>query len=152
LSRQGNRVSADTVADLLREHGFSLQANAKTIEGRQHPDRDGQFRYLNEQVKDHQGSTDPVISVDAKKKELVGPFSNTGRQWCLAGEPVRARTHDFLDDSLGKVVPYGVYDVTAAPDGSTSVPTTTPPRSPSSPSAAGGPAGAASTTRTPGVC
>ncbi len=113
LSRQGHRVSADTVADLLREQGFSLQANAKTIEGRQHPDRDGQFRYLNEQVKDHQSSTDPVISVDAKKKELVGPFSNTGRQWRPAGEPVRTRTHDFLDDSLGKAVPYGVYDLTA---------------------------------------
>jgi transposase len=113
LSRQGHRVSADTIADLLREQGFSLQANAKTIEGRQHPDRDGQFRYLNEQVKDHQGSADPVISVDAKKKELVGPFSNTGRQWRPAGEPVRTRTHDFLDDSLGKAVPYGVYDLTA---------------------------------------
>jgi hypothetical protein len=113
LTRQGHRVSADTVADLLRDNGFSLQANAKTIEGRQHPDRDGQFRYLNEQVKDHQASTDPVISVDAKKKELVGPFSNTGRQWRPAGEPVRTRTHDFLDDSLGKAVPYGVYDLTA---------------------------------------
>jgi DDE family transposase len=111
LSRQGHRVSADTVADLLREHGFSLQANAKTIEGRQHPDRDGQFRYLNQQVKVHQASTDPVVSVDAKKKELVGPFSNTGRQWRPAGEPVRTR--DFLDDSLGKAVPYGVYDLTA---------------------------------------
>ena len=81
LARQGRRVSADTVGDLLRSQGFSLQANAKTIEGRQHPDRDGQFRYLNEQVKDHQDSTDPVISVDTKKKELIGPFSNTGRQW-----------------------------------------------------------------------
>jgi transposase len=113
LSRQGHQVSADTVADLLRENGFSLQANAKTIEGRQHPDRDGQFRYLNEQVKDHQASVDPVISVDAKKKELVGPFSNTGRQWRPTGKPVRTRTHDFLDDSLGKAVPYGVYDLTA---------------------------------------
>lgn len=113
LTRQGHQVSADTIGDLLRDNGFSLQANAKTIEGRQHPDRDGQFRYLNEQVKDHQASTDPVISVDAKKKELIGPFSNTGRQWRPVGDPVRTRTHDFLDDSLGKAVPYGVYDLTA---------------------------------------
>jgi transposase len=112
LARQGRRVSADTVGDLLRSQGFSLQANAKTVEGRQHPDRDGQFRYLNEQVKDHQDSADPVISVDTKKKELIGPFSNTGRQWRPAGEPVQTLTHDFPDDSLGKAVPYGVYDLT----------------------------------------
>jgi len=85
LSRQGHRVSADTVADLLRENGFSLQANAKTMEGRQHPDRDGQFRYLNEQVKDHQASADPVISVDAKKKELVGPVYHVSRCGSRAG-------------------------------------------------------------------
>ncbi len=112
LARQGHRVSADIVGDLLRSQGFSLQANAKTIEGRQHPDRDGQFRYLNEQVKDHQDSADPVISVDTKKKELIGPFSNTGRQWRPVGEPVQTLTHDFPDDSLGKAVPYGVYDLT----------------------------------------
>jgi transposase len=113
LTRQGHRVSADTVADLLREEGFSLQANAKTIEGRQHPDRDAQFRYLNEQVKDHQDQADPVVSVDTKKKELVGPFSNAGRQWRPAGQPVATRTHDFPDDTLGKAVPYGVYDLAA---------------------------------------
>jgi hypothetical protein len=79
LTRQGHRVGADTVADLLRGEGFRLQANAKTLEGRQHPDRDAQFRYLNEQVKDHQNRADPVVSVDTKKKELVGPFSNAGR-------------------------------------------------------------------------
>jgi hypothetical protein len=113
LTRQGHRVSADTVADLLRADGFSLQANAKTIEGRQHPDRDGQFHYLNEQVKDHQDGTDPVISVDTKKKELVGPFANAGRQWRPAGQPATTRTHDFPDEELGKVVPYGIYDLTA---------------------------------------
>src|SRR5512135_436870 len=79
LTRQGHKVSADTVGDLLREEGFSLQGNAKTIEGKQHPDRDAQFRYINEQVKDHQDSADPVISVDTKKTELVGEFKNGGR-------------------------------------------------------------------------
>jgi transposase len=113
LTAQGHRVGADTVADLLRQEGFSLQANTKTIEGKQHPDRDAQFRYLNEQIKDHQDSADPVISVDTKKKELVGQFTNAGQQWRPKGEPVRTRTHDFPDDSLGKAVPYGIYDLTA---------------------------------------
>src|SRR5512135_377365 len=81
LAAQGHEVSADTVGDLLRAEGFSLQGNAKTIEGRQHPDRDAQFRYINEQVKAHQDSGDPVISVDTKKKELVGEFRNEGRVW-----------------------------------------------------------------------
>ena len=113
LTRQGHRVGADTVADLLREEGFSLQGNAKTIEGQQHPDRDAQFRYINDQVKDHQDWADPVISVDTKKKELVGPFANTGRQWRPAGQPAATRTHDFPDSDLGKAVPYGIYDLTA---------------------------------------
>jgi transposase len=113
LTRQGHRVSADTVGDLLREEGFSLQGNAKTIEGQRHPDRDAQFRYISEQVKGHQDTADPVISVDTKKKELVGEFKNAGREWRPQGEPARTRTHDFPDDSLGKAVPYGVYDLTA---------------------------------------
>jgi hypothetical protein len=112
LTAQGHRVSADTVGDLLREEGFSLQGNAKTIEGKQHPDRDAQFRYINEQVKAHQGTADPVVSVDTKKKELVGEFRNAGREWRPQGQPVAARTHDFPGDSLGKAVPYGVYDIT----------------------------------------
>jgi transposase len=112
LAAQGHKVSADTVGDLLREEGFSLQGNAKTIEGKQHPDRDAQFRYINEQVKDHQGTADPVVSVDTKKKELVGPFKNAGREWQPKGQPVATRTHDFPEDSLGKAVPYGVYDIT----------------------------------------
>jgi transposase len=113
LTRQGHKVGADTVGDLLREEGFSLQGNAKTIEGRQHPDRDAQFRYINEQVKALQGAGDPVVSVDTKKKELVGEFKNAGRQWRPKGQPVATRTHDFPGDSLGKAIPYGVYDVTA---------------------------------------
>ena len=113
LTRLGHRVGADTVGDLLRAEGFSLQGNAKTIEGRRHPDRDAQFRYISEQVKAHQGTADPVISVDTKKKELVGEFKNAGRQWRPKGEPAATRTHDFPGDSVGKAVPYGVYDLTA---------------------------------------
>ncbi|MEU0155783.1 ISAzo13 family transposase, partial [Micromonospora fulviviridis] len=113
LTRQGWRISADTVADVLRGEGFSLQANAKTLEGKQHPDRDAQFRYLNEQVKDHQATGDPVVSVDTKKKELVGLYKNGGREWRPAGEPVQVKTHDFVDREVGKAIPYGVYDVTA---------------------------------------
>lgn len=113
LTRTGHRVSADTVGDLLREEGFSLQGNAKVLEGKQHPDRDGQFRYINEQAKAFQASTDPVISVDAKKKELIGGFKNSGRTWRPAGDPVKVSTHDFLDRELGKAIPYGVYDITA---------------------------------------
>jgi transposase len=112
LTARGHRVSADTVGDLLREEGFSLQGNAKTIEGKQHPDRDAQFRYINEQVRAHQGAADPVISVDTKKKELVGQFKNAGREWRPAGQPATTHTHDFPQDSLGKAVPYGVYDLT----------------------------------------
>ena len=113
LTRQGHRAGADTVGDLLRAEGFSLQGNAKTIEGQRHPDRDAQFRYISEQVKAHQDTADPVISVDTKKKELVGEFKNAGRQWRPRGEPAAARTHDFPGDSAGKAVPYGVYDLTA---------------------------------------
>ena len=101
------------MGDLLRAEGFSLQGNAKTIEGQRHPDRDAQFRYISEQVKDHQDAADPVISVDTKKKELVGEFKNAGREWRPKGEPVAARTHDFPGDSAGKAVPYGVYDLAA---------------------------------------
>src|SRR6201998_364676 len=105
LARQGHRVGADTVGDLLREEGFSLQGNVKALEGKRHPDRDAQFRYINGQVKDHQGSGDPVISVDAKKKELVGEFKNAGREWRPRGQPVRTSTHDFLSLAAGKARP-----------------------------------------------
>src|SRR5215469_2110751 len=112
LTGQGHKVGADTVGVLLRAEGFSLQGKAKTIEGAQHPDRDAQFRYINEQAKAHQDGGDPVISVDTKKKELIGEFRNSGRQWRPKGQPVATRTHDFPEDSLGKAIPYGVYDIT----------------------------------------
>ncbi|MGW6157338.1 ISAzo13 family transposase [Streptomyces sp. NPDC055144] len=113
LTRQGHRVGADTVAGLLRQEGFRLQANAKTLEGSQHADRDAQFRYLNEQARDHRDASQPVISVDTKKKELVGDFHNHGRSWRPTGDPVPVRVHDFVDPQLGKAIPYGVYDLAA---------------------------------------
>lgn len=113
LTRAGHQISADTVADLLRAEGFSLQGNAKTLEGKQSPDRDAQFRYLNEQVKAHQAAGDPVVSVDTKKKELVGDYHNGGQEWHRSGTPVPVNTHDFPDKELGKAIPYGVYDLTA---------------------------------------
>lgn len=112
LTAQGHRVSAPAVGSLLREAGFSLQGNAKVLEGAQHRDRDAQFRYINEQVKEHQAGQEPVVSVDAKKKEVVGEFKNQGREWQPKGRPVRVDTHDFPDEELGKAAPYGIYDVT----------------------------------------
>src|SRR5437016_3389354 len=113
VTAKGHKVSADTVGDLLRQEGFSLQGNAKTVEGKQHPDRDAQFRYINEQVRGHLAAKDPVVSVDAKKKELVGEFKNGGREWRPKGEPAQVSTHDFPDRELGKAIPCGVYDLAA---------------------------------------
>ena len=113
LTRLGHPVGADTVGDLLRAEGFSLQGNAKTVEGKQHPDRDAQFRYINAQVTAFQDDGSPVISVDAKKKENVGNFRNGGAEWAPRGEPERVSVHDFADEELGKAVPYGIYDLTA---------------------------------------
>jgi transposase len=114
LSQQGHVVSAATVGRLLRQHGFSLQATAKTLEGAQHPDRDAQFRYLNGQVKQHQADGDPVISVDAKKKEMLGQLPNAGREWRPKGEPIRVEDHSFFTGPQGPhAIPYGVYDLTA---------------------------------------
>jgi Rhodopirellula transposase DDE domain len=113
LTAAGHRVSADTVHKLLKAQGFSLQANAKTIEGRQHPDRDGQFRYINEQARARQAAGEPVISVDAKKKEQAGQYASDGRTWRPAGDPVKVRDHDFPGGAQGKVIPYGIYDLAA---------------------------------------
>jgi hypothetical protein len=114
LTRQGHRVGADTVGDLLREEGFSLQGNAKTLEGKQqHPDRDAQFRYIAAQAAEHMAAGDPVISVDSKKREKVGQFAQAGRAWRPGGDPVKVRDHDFPDEELGVVIPYGVYDLAA---------------------------------------
>lgn len=113
LTATKHKVGPDTVAELLRGQGFSLQGNAKTIEGKQSPDRDAQFRYLNEQVKEHQQAGDPVISVDTKKKEVLGDFHNPGRTWRPAGDPIAVNDHDFPNTGVGKAVPYGVYDLAA---------------------------------------
>jgi len=114
LRGQGYRVSHHSVARLLKDElGYSLQGNAKTIEGKQHPDRDGQFRYISGQVTAHLAAGEPVISVDAKKKELVGAYANKGRTWRPKGQPERVNTHDFPDKELGKAIPYGVYDIGA---------------------------------------
>ena len=113
LTENGHRVSDFVVRRLLRELGYSLQANAKTTEGGQHPDRDAQFAHLNEMAEQHLAAGNPVISVDTKKKELVGAYKNGGREWSPAGAPVPVKVHDFIDPALGKANPYGVYDVGA---------------------------------------
>ena len=111
LTQAGHPVSHTVVAELLEQAGYSLQAPAKTLEGRQHPDRDAQFQYLNAQVKTFLAAGQPVLSVDAKKKELVGPFKNGGREWQPRGQPELVHVHDFPDRRLGKAIPYGIYDV-----------------------------------------
>jgi transposase len=113
LRELGHVVSYRTVARLLHELGYSLQANRKTKEGSQHPDRDGQFRHINEQVKAAIKAKAPAISIDTKKKELVGEYKNGGREWRRKGEPVAVKVHDFPDKTLGKAIPYGVYDIGA---------------------------------------
>ena len=112
LAEAGHQVSAPTVAGLLREENFSLQGNAKTIEGGRHPDRDAQFAHINAAAEEHIAAGQPVISVDGKKKELVGNFRGGGREYQPAGEPVATNVYDFKGE-LGKVTPYGVYDMAA---------------------------------------
>lgn len=112
LVDQGHEVSHTRVAQLLADLNYSLQGTHKNLEGKSHPDRDAQFRYINRCVKVFQRAEQPVISVDAKKKELVGDFANRGREFQPQGEPEQVRTHDFPDPKLGKVCPYGVYDST----------------------------------------
>jgi hypothetical protein len=112
LTRRGHPLAPRTVAALLHQAGYSLQANRKTREGSRHPDRNAQFEYINDQAQRFQRCRQPVISVDTKKKELVGDFKNGGREWRPRGRPEEVRVHDFQDPQLGKAIPYGVYDVT----------------------------------------
>src|ERR1700694_4597397 len=118
LQRLGHQTSHKMVAELLHEMGYSLQANSKLLEGASHADRDQQFHYINEKVGDHLQRRQPVISVDTKKKELVGDFKNNGREWRPQGSPEAVRVHDFVipepgRPELGRAVPYGVYDIAA---------------------------------------
>jgi hypothetical protein len=113
LGAAGHPVSDRTVARMLSEMGFSLQGNTKAIEGRQHADRDAQFGYLNQCVTEHVAAGAPVVSVDTKKKELVGEFKNGGREYQPAGTPERVNVHDFPDKEFGKAIPYGIYDISA---------------------------------------
>jgi hypothetical protein len=112
LNRLGHCVSHVTVAALLHDLDYSLQGNRKTKEGKEHPDRDAQFEHINRQVRAFQRQGQPVVSVDAKKKELVGDFKNPGREWHRRGQPEEVRAKDFPDKRLGKVIPEGVYDLT----------------------------------------
>ena len=111
LRLQGFAISARTVAGMLQDRDYSLQSNRKTREGTSHPDRDAQFQHISQQTQAFQQRRSPVISVDTKKKELVGDFKNGGREWQPKGSPEQVRVHDFPDEELGKAIPYGVYDV-----------------------------------------
>ena len=112
LGRQGYAVSHATVAAELKNFGYRLQANRKVQEGKQHPDRDAQFKHINKKVRGFQKRKQPVISIDTKKKELVGGFANKGREWHKKGQSPRVNVHDFPSDADGKAIPYGVYDMT----------------------------------------
>ena len=112
LQAMGHPISYPTVGALLRQAGYSLQANQKAKEGAQHPDRNAQFEYIYREIRRQQSSGQPAISVDTKKKELVGEFKNAGREWRPQGKPQRVRVHDFLLPAKGKAIPYGVYDLT----------------------------------------
>jgi hypothetical protein len=113
LRGKGHRIGERAVAALLKDQGYSLQANRKTKEGGSHPDRDAQFRHIAARARASQRRGQPVVSVDAKKKELVGDYKNGGREWRPKGTPEAVRVHDFQDKRLGKAIPYGVYDVAA---------------------------------------
>jgi hypothetical protein len=113
LARLGFRCGKDAVARLMREDGWSLQGMAKVLEGTQHPDRDAQFEGISAAIAEFRAAGDPVVSVDGKKKEQLGPYCRAGRTWQPAGSPVRVRDHDFPDEELGRIAPYGVYDIAA---------------------------------------
>jgi hypothetical protein len=138
LANLGHEVCPTVVGNLLRDMGYSLQSNSKTREGDQHIDRDAQFQYINAQAKTFLAANEPVISVDTKKKELVGNFKNGGREWRPKSSPEAVKVHDFIDPKLRRAVPYGVYDIGNNVGWSVSAPITTPPVSPSTPSGGGG--------------
>jgi transposase len=111
LKAQGFEVGSTKVSDLLKALGYSLQANRKTIEGKQHPDRNAQFEHITRRVKARQRRGEPAISIDTKKKESLGKMKNSGKTYCRKGKPIEVKSHDFPDKELGKAVPYGVYDL-----------------------------------------
>jgi hypothetical protein len=113
LKLLGHQTSHRMVAEILHDLGYSLQGNRKTLEGSSHPDRDAQFEHINGQAQEYFATSDPVISVDTKKKELVGEFKNGGREWRPQGMAERVKVHDFVDPDLGRAIPYGVYDLAA---------------------------------------
>jgi len=113
LKRMGHQASHRMVAEILRDLGYSLQGNRKTLEGSSHPDRDAQFEHINCQAQEYFATSDPVISVDTKKKELVGEFKNGGREWHPQGMAEKVKVHGFVDPELGRAIPYGVYDLAA---------------------------------------
>src|SRR5271165_3811734 len=113
LRARGHKISHTVVGEVLKRQKFSLQGNRKTREGESHPDRDAQFAHINARVTQALAERQPVISVDTKKKELVGDFKNAGREWRPQGDPEEVRVHDFLIKELGRAVPYGIYDLAA---------------------------------------
>jgi Rhodopirellula transposase DDE domain len=113
MAALGHRCGKDALARMLREEGYSLRGMSRVLEGRQHPDRDAQFRHISAMIAQFRAAGDPVVSVDAKKKEQLGPYWRAGRSWRPAGDPVRVRDHDFPDAEAGKITPYGVYDIAA---------------------------------------
>jgi transposase len=152
LTRQGHRTSHRMVAALLQQLGYSLQANRKTIEGTRHPDRNAQFEHIAARVQATLRQGQPAISVDTKKKELVGPFKNAGREWRAHGQPRPVRVHDFVQPELGRAIPYGSTIWAPTPAGSVSASTTTRRRLPSRAFATGGRPWGAGPILTPGGC
>ncbi len=155
LTADGHPVSHVRVGELLHGLGYSLQSNSKAVEGKQHPDRDAQFSHINDAARRYLKAGDPAISVDTKKKELVGEtpgYKNNGRDWQPQGEPVRVGVHDFPDPAMPKAVPYRSYDLGANTGWSPSAATVTPPRSRLPRCGAGGLRSARSRIRTPSAC
>ena len=111
IEKKGYKISYPSIAEILHDNKFSLQSNSKSIEGNQNPDRNAQFEFINQDTKTQIAKKEPVISVDTKKKELVGNFKNNGKEWNRKNNPIKVKTHDFEDKALGKVIPYGVYDL-----------------------------------------